>query len=110
MSFVPFNSMVSILHAELLRQVVERRYRCTAEVRGAIPVHTRAPDGERQQHLVYSFELSGFADAPVAYAWSRSSQTEFVTVLGVPPVCTATDAVLSALESEAEAKPGQEPR
>jgi len=104
MSFVPSHSMVSILHAELLRQVVERRYRCTAEVRGAIPVQTRAPDGYRHEHLVYSFDLTDFAGAPVAYAWSRPSQTDFVTILGVPPVRSAADAVRSAMEAESAAQ------
>lgn len=103
MSFVPSHSTVSILHAELLRQVVERRYRCTAEVRGAIPVQTRAPDGKRLEHLVYSFDLQDFAGAPVAYAWSRPSRTEFVTILGAPPVRSAVDAVRSALEAESAA-------
>ncbi len=108
MSYLPSDSMVSILHAELLRQVVERRYRCSAEVRGAIPVHTRAPDGEHLEHLVYSFHLTGSAEAPVAYAWSRPSQAEFVTVLGVPPVRSAVDAVRSAMEAETAASAAQE--
>ncbi|MBK7977289.1 MAG: hypothetical protein IPK07_29845 [Deltaproteobacteria bacterium] len=109
MSFVPSHSMVSILHAELLRKIVERRYRCTAEVRGAIPVQTRAPDGEHHEHLVYSFDLTNFEEAPVAYAWSRPSETGFVTILGVPPVHTAADAVRSVVQAEREAGDDQKP-
>lgn len=109
MAFVTPNSMLSLLHAELLRQIVERRYHCTAEVRGAIPVHTRAPDGEPLEHLVYSFDLPDFAEAPVAYAWSRPAHTGFVTILGIPPVHTAADAVRTALEAERAASAGQEP-
>lgn len=100
MAFVPTDSMVSMLHAELLRQVVEARYRCTAEVRGAIPIQTRTPDGERHEQIVYSFDLPGFAEAPVAYAWRRPSETGYVTILGVPPVVTAADAVRSAIEAD----------
>lgn len=85
--------LVDDLDPTLLRLAVEQEYGCRARSHGAVPVaHPR--DG--RQSMVHIFDLDGCAAATVAYVWWAGAEARpgrVMTVLGVPPVNTALDAV-----------------
>ncbi|MFV2045564.1 MAG: hypothetical protein ACC700_20310 [Anaerolineales bacterium] len=87
-----------------LKEAVENMYNCTASFRDKVYVDETF-EGERVwQGGLCVFDLEGHPKAKTCYAWSSpvegSDKRRFYTVLEVPPVASAVDAVRASIVSD----------
>jgi hypothetical protein len=94
---------MEVSEAELQKHA-ERAFNCKSKLKAAERV-TETYDGRPVwDGIVHVFELIGHPKAATGYAWSSSmddsSKRRFYTVLGVPPINSARDAVRTAIVAE----------
>jgi hypothetical protein len=87
-----------------LKKAVEQMHHCTANLARTVPVSESFEGKPVWEGVVHVFEITGHPKASVAYAWSSpvkgSSKRRFFTILGLPPVNSAVDAVRAAIVHE----------
>ncbi len=92
-------------HRRTLLGAIEQRAKCTAKYLQTQPVKLSI-DGVIQWHgNVEIFRLEGHAEAHLAFGWwfvNKQSKTEYITVMGVPPLDTPLSAVKAFVASRRE--------
>jgi hypothetical protein len=78
-----------------LRNRLEAMFRAKAQLARRVHVQVWRNGRSRTDRDVYVFELTGHPRARCCYAWQNDGRV--VTVLGVPPVRSAMDAVQSVI-------------
>jgi hypothetical protein len=91
---------------EQLRQAIETMHECKAVHEGSTPVVEMFGPQTAWEGVVEAFALSGHPKAKRCYAWSYpdAGETQYVTVLELPPVDSPTNAVRVAIAAEARRK------
>ena len=87
-----------------LREVVELAHKCRATHARSDVVVEMFGSKTVWEGVVEAFDLTGHAKAKRCYAWSYhdDKETQFVTVLELPPVTDARTAVQAAIVSKAQ--------
>jgi hypothetical protein len=84
-----------------LRDAIERLHGGHAQFREVASVVERFRDQVVWEGTVHVFDLQGHPKAAVCYAWTspvgEGDKRRFYTVLGAPPVNSATDAVRASI-------------
>lgn len=103
MSSKPFTEDV-----EQLRLAVENQHEAFAKLVQVVPVHEGFQGQTVWEGIVHIFALDAHPTATRAYAWSSpiegSPKRRIYTVLGVPPINSAADAVRAAIVAELRQK------
>lgn len=90
--------------ADDLRIAVESMHSCVASLVQSVPVHEIHGGKDVWQGVVYVFDISGRADATIAYAWSSpvegSDNRRVFSVLHIPPIDSPAAAVRAAIVAE----------
>jgi hypothetical protein len=91
---------------EQLRGAVETMHHCKASHEASTPILETFRNQKVWEGMVESFALSGHPKAKRAYAWSYTgkSETQYVTVLEIPPVESPITAVRAAIAAEVKGK------
>jgi hypothetical protein len=93
--------MTAELDANELRDAVERRHGCPAQLVEAVPVSVSLEGRPVWQGVVHIFDLRGHRSADRCYAWSSpvegSAKRRFFAVLHIPPIASPADAVRAAI-------------
>ena len=93
-----------------LKQAVEGLHHCKASLREVVEVREEFQGKPVWEGIVHVFALTGHPKATKCYAWSSpiegSKKRRFYTVLHVPPVSSARDAVRVAIVQEHRTKQG----
>jgi hypothetical protein len=96
--------MTAEVHANELRDVVERRQGCPAQLVEAVPVSVSFEGRPVWQGVVHIFDLRGHRSADRCYAWSSpvegSDERRFFAVLHTPPIASPADAVRATILQE----------
>jgi len=89
-----------------LRVAIETMHHCTARHLTSEPVIELFQGQVAWNGVVESFDLTGHPKAKRCYAWSyeEGRETQYVTVLEIPPVDSAETAVKVAIAAKARAK------
>jgi hypothetical protein len=89
---------------ERLRDAVQVMHQCKAVHVASVPVREMFGDQVAWEGVVETFAISGHAKAKTCYAWSyrEGNETQFVTVLEIPPVESPQTAVRAAIASKAK--------
>jgi hypothetical protein len=82
-----------------LREAVEKTHNCGATYVNSVAVAKRFQEQMTWQGIVEMFDLTGHPTAKRCYAWSYEAHgaEKFMTVLEIPPVCSAETAVKAAM-------------
>jgi len=89
---------------EKIRQAIETMHKCTTRHVASEPVIELFNGEVAWDGVVETFELGGHPKAKRCHAWSYQDdkgETQYVTVLELPPVDSAESAVKVAIASEA---------
>ena len=86
--------MASKEYIERLKMTVEHLHKCSARHLGAARVTETFKGETLRSGDVESFELTGHPKATRCYGWSQGEPEEFITILEMPPIKSAHDAVL----------------
>ena len=90
-----------------LKQAVEGLHNCEAMLCSCVSVRETFADQTVWEGVVHVFSLTGHPEASACYAWSgadeNSKQRKFYTVLRLPPITSALDAVRAATASVGKA-------
>jgi hypothetical protein len=84
-------------YIERLKMTVEHLHGCSARHLGAERVKEDFQGQTLWNGEVESFELTGHPKATRCYGWSQGEPEEFITILEMPPIKSAHDAVKMAL-------------
>jgi len=89
-----------------LRDAVQVMHRCLASHSASVPVQEMFGPQVAWEGVVEVFDITGHAKAKRCYAWSYpgGKETQFVTVLEIPPVESPQTAVRAYVASEAKKK------
>lgn len=84
---------------EKLRDAVQVMHRCSAVHAESVPVLEIFKTGPVWEGVVEVFDITGHARAKRCYAWSylQNGETQFVTVLELPPVNSPLSAVRASI-------------
>jgi hypothetical protein len=93
-------------YIEELRAVIGKLHGCDSKYVESVPVHEVFQGKTAWRGVVEVFDLVGHPKAKRAYAWSHlegehDEKTNYVTVLGIPPVESPETAVRVYIASEA---------
>jgi len=83
------------------QKAIRANFGCESSLEGSEPLSETFEGELAWEALVHVFRLHGHSEAQRCYAWA-AGEDEIVTVLGVPPVKSARDAVRAAIVAEAE--------
>jgi hypothetical protein len=89
---------------ERLEKAIKDLHGVSGQHAGSVAVHEKFEGKTVWQGIVEVFEIKGHPQARFAYAWSYKAdngEQQFVTVLGMPPVSSAQDAVRAYIASQA---------
>jgi hypothetical protein len=104
--------MTAEVHANELRDVVERRQGCPAQLVEAVPVSVSFEGRPVWQGVVHIFDLRGHRSADRCYAWSSpvegSDKRRFFAVLHTPPITSPADAVRAAIQEPSPDRDGDQ--
>jgi hypothetical protein len=84
-------------YIERLKMTVEHLHECSARHLGTERVTEAFNGATLWSGDVESFELTGHTKAARCYGWSQGEPEEFITILEMPPIKSAHDAVKVAL-------------
>jgi hypothetical protein len=84
-------------YVERLKLTVEHLHKCSARHLASERVTEAFNDHTLWSGDVESFELTGHPKVQRCYGWSQSEPEEFITILELPPIKSAHDAVKVAL-------------
>jgi hypothetical protein len=93
-----------------LRQAIRDRHGCDSIHKASVPVNEAFEGQPGWEGMVEVFDLIGHPQAKRAYAWSHETDdggTNYVAVLGVPPINSALDAVRANVIGHIEKQWGQ---
>jgi len=92
---------------EKLRDAVQVAHRCTAAHVQSVPVVEMFGSKVAWQGVVEVFTIAGHPKAKRCYAWSYpdKAETQFVTVLEIPPVESPQTAVKASIMAQAKGSP-----
>lgn len=84
---------------EKLREAVQVMHRCLATHAESVPVREMFGSKAAWEGVVEAFTITGHPKAQRCYAWSYhdKGETQFVTVLEIPPVKDAQTAVRASI-------------
>ncbi len=84
---------------EKLRDAVQVMHRCPASHAESVPVREMFGDKVAWEGVVEAFAITGHPKAKRCYAWSYQDgkESQFVTVLEIPPVKDAQTAVRASI-------------
>src|SRR5262245_41098251 len=80
-------------YLDRLQMVIEHLHQCSAAYRETVPVHETFRGETVFNGDVEVFDLTKHPKAKTCYGWSYGEPEQFVTVLELPPVKSAQDAV-----------------
>ncbi|MDP3073957.1 MAG: hypothetical protein Q8N18_26975 [Opitutaceae bacterium] len=87
---------------EKLRDAVQVMHRCSATHAQSVPVREMFGGKVAWEGVVEAFTITGHPKAKRCYAWSYQDgkETQFVTVLEIPPVKDAPTAVRASIAAK----------
>lgn len=87
---------------EQLREAVEVMHKCKAVHVGSTPIREMFGPKVVWEGVVESFDITGHPKAKRCHAWSyqEAGETQYVTVLEIPPVVDARTAVQASIVSK----------
>jgi hypothetical protein len=80
-------------YIERLKMVAEQLHNCSAEFLYSIPIKEEFEGQTVWEGDVEYFHISGHPKANYCYGWSYGEPEQFITILELPPVGSADDAV-----------------
>ncbi len=89
--------MASEEYIERPKMTVEHLHRCSARRSRSERVTETSNGATLWRGDVESFELTGHPKSKRCYGWSQGEAEEFITILEMPPIKSAHDAVKMAL-------------
>lgn len=90
-----------------LQTTIQHLHNCAAVHRDTVPVHEVFQGKTVWQGDVEIFDLTGHLKASRCYGWSYGEPEEFITILELPPVNSAADAVKVAVAYQIKKQRGQ---
>jgi hypothetical protein len=91
------NAVASKEYVERLKMTVEHLYGCSARHLGSERVTETFDGATLWSGDVEAFSITGHPKASRCYGWSQGEPEEFITILEMPPIKSAHDAVKVAL-------------
>ncbi|HUI06868.1 MAG TPA: hypothetical protein VL486_07660 [Verrucomicrobiae bacterium] len=97
----------TLSYIETLQEAIRKAHGCKSIHVGSVPVHEAFQGKTVWDGTVEIFDLTGHPKAKQCFAWGHAAhdtgnEVRIVTVLGLPPVKSALDAVRVAILSEAK--------
>ena len=82
-----------------LQEAIEGMHKCKASLFDHVPIVEFFGEKVIWDGVVSTFDIDGHPKAKRCYAWDyqENGETKLVTVLGLPPVFTARDAVRASI-------------
>lgn len=108
------NAVANPEYVEELRAVIGKLHGCDSKHVESVPVHEVFQGKTAWRGIVEVFDLIGHPKAKRCYAWShldgaQDERTNYVAVLGIPPVDSPLKAVQAAIVSEVKAAKEKNP-